>query len=62
MESTLVQEATHCIRNHEDIQKALHGYARELGVPVEHVIVGALQLAAEVYNSATGNGAIPCLR
>lgn len=58
--AALVQQARMIIHN-TDIEKALKSYARDLGVSVEHVILGTLQMVAEDYNAATGNGTIPCL-
>jgi hypothetical protein len=59
--ATLVEQAHRVIQN-TDIEKALRSYARDLGVSIDHVIVGALQMVAEDYNAATGNGTIPCLQ
>lgn len=61
MEGTLLNEAKRALESHEDILKALNHYADELGVSVDHVIVGSLKLVSEVYNNATGNGMIPVL-
>lgn len=58
--AVLAQQAQQVIQG-TDIEKALRRYAHDLGVSLDHVILGALQMVAEDYNAATGNGAIPCL-
>jgi hypothetical protein len=49
------------LQQHPDIEKALSRYARELGVSLDHVIIGVLQMVAEDYNEATGHGQIPAI-
>lgn len=43
------------------LESTLQRYARELGVSVEHLVLGSLMAVAEEYRLATGNGQIPCL-
>lgn len=62
MEGTLIQEATRLAQSHDELWKTLNKYAEDLGVSVDHVIVGSLRLVAEVYDNATGDGMIPILR
>ncbi len=62
MSHTAILERTKTrLQQHPDIEKALSRYARELGVSIDHVIIGALQMVADDYNEATGNGQIPAL-
>ena len=62
METTLLREAKRCVQPDDETWKALNRYAADLGVSVDHVIVGALKFAAEVYGDSTGSGMIPLLR
>ncbi|MBX3179406.1 MAG: hypothetical protein KF886_18780 [Candidatus Hydrogenedentes bacterium] len=43
------------------LESTLRRYAEELGVSLDHVVLGSLMAVAEEYRRATGNGAIPCL-
>jgi len=62
MGNAALAEHARIVIHDTDIEKALRSYARDLGVSIDHVIIGALQMVAEDYNAATGNGTIPCLR
>ena len=44
-----------------DVEKALSRYARDLGVPLDRVILATLEMVARDYAEATGNGTIPAL-
>ena len=43
------------------LASTLSRYAKELGVSVEHLVLGSLMAVAEEYRLSTGNGQIPCL-
>tara|TARA_R110001592_G_scaffold118653_2_gene321230 strand:+ start:1160 stop:1366 length:207 start_codon:yes stop_codon:yes gene_type:complete len=43
------------------LECTLKRYAAELGVSLDHLIIGSLMTVAEEYRNATGNGQIPCL-
>lgn len=43
------------------LESTLKRYAAELGVSLEHLVLGSLMAVAEEYRNATGNGQIPCL-
>jgi len=43
------------------LESTLNRYAKEMGVSLEHLVLGALMAVAEEYRLATGNGKIPCL-
>ena len=43
------------------LESTLTRYASELGVSLDHLILGSLMAVAEEYRQATGNGQIPCL-
>ena len=43
------------------LEKVLTRYAAELGVSLEHLVLGSLMTVAEEYQRATGDGQIPCL-
>lgn len=43
------------------LESTLKRYASELGVSLEHLVLGSLMAVAEEYRVATGNGQIPCL-
>ncbi len=43
------------------LESTLKRYADELGVSLEHVVMGSLMTVAEEYQRSTGNGQIPCL-
>ena len=58
---SLVEKAHLFIEADPDIGLALERYANELGVSVDHIIIGALRMVADDYNKATGNGLIPAL-
>ena len=61
MHTAIVEHAKTCLASRTDIAGALESYAAELGVSVDFVIIGALQVVAEDYTKATGDGMIPCL-
>jgi hypothetical protein len=62
MVSTLLLERAHTnLSTRVDVEHALQLYANELGVSLDHVITGCLQMVAEDYMKATGDGAIPVL-
>ena len=44
-----------------ELESTLKRYASELGVSLEHLVLGSLMAVAEEYRRATGNGQIPCL-
>lgn len=43
------------------LESTLTRYANELGVSLEHVVLGSLMTVAEEYRRSTGDGQIPCL-
>ncbi len=43
------------------LESTLKRYADELGVSLEHVVLGSLMTVAEEYRRSTGDGQIPCL-
>ncbi|MCF6283692.1 MAG: hypothetical protein L3K26_00655 [Candidatus Hydrogenedentes bacterium] len=43
------------------LESTLNRYAAELGVSLEHLVLGSLMAVAEEYQRSTGNGQIPCL-
>lgn len=60
-ELTLEQRVKAILETRPQVERALRCYARDLGVSIEHVILGALVMVAQDYNEATGNGMIPRL-
>ena len=61
MSTALLDHAQHVLTANPDVARSLSNYAREINVPMEHVVLGILQMVAEEYDHATGNGTIPCL-
>lgn len=53
--------ATDVVRAQPELEATLKRYAAELGVSLEHLVLGSLMAVAEEYRNATGNGQIPCL-
>lgn len=49
------------IRKQPELESTLKRYAAELGVSLEHLVLGSLMAVAEEYREATGGGKIPCL-
>jgi hypothetical protein len=49
------------VRAQPALESTLRRYAEELGVSLEHLVMGSLMAVAEEYRRATGNGQIPCL-
>lgn len=49
------------VRAQPALESTLKRYAAELGVSLEHLVLGSLMAVAEEYRHATGNGQIPCL-
>lgn len=49
------------IRKQPELEATLKRYAAELGVSLEHLVLGTLMAVAQEYREATGNGQIPCL-
>jgi hypothetical protein len=43
------------------LESTLRRYAAELGVSLDHLVLGSLMTVAEEYRRATGDGQIPCL-
>ncbi len=58
---TLNERIRRVLDTQPQVEKALVNYARDLGVSVDHVIMGALLVVAADYNRATGDGMIPRL-
>lgn len=44
-----------------ELESTLKSYAADLGVSLDHLVLGTLMAVAEEYRQATGNGQIPCL-
>lgn len=61
MDATLLEQTHKYLESDPDVALALGRYAKELGVSVDHVIMGSLRMVAEEYNRATGDGMIPAL-
>ena len=61
MNSALMEHARRVLVDNPAIEKSLSSYAHDIGVSLDHVVLGILQMVAEEYDSATGNGVIPCL-
>lgn len=61
VELPLDQRVKSILDTRPQVEKALRNYARDLGVSIEHVILGALVMVAQDYNEATGDGMIPRL-
>lgn len=61
VELPLDQRVKNILETRPQVEKALRNYARDLGVSIEHVILGALVMVAQDYNEATGDGMIPRL-
>ena len=62
MQTMLADRARDAVMGQDHVLSALQRYADEIGVSVDHVIAAALQMVAEDYLAATGNGMIPVLR
>ena len=60
-EPALDQRIQRILDTQPKVEKALRSYARDLGVSLDHVILGALVLVAQDYDEATGGGMIPRL-
>jgi hypothetical protein len=43
------------------LESTLRRYASDLGVSLEHLVLGSLMAVADEYKLATGDGKIPCL-
>ncbi len=61
IEQPIDQRVKSILETRPEVERALRSYARDLGVSVDHVILGALIMVAQDYNEATGNGMIPRL-
>lgn len=61
MNTGLMEIARRVLADNPGIEKSLNCYAHDIGVSMDHVVLGILQMVAEEYDTATGNGAIPCL-
>ncbi len=61
IEIPIDQRVKSILETRPQVEKALRNYARDLGVSIEHVILGALVMVAQDYNEATGDGMIPRL-
>lgn len=57
----LLDRAQHVLNENPEVAASLRRYAQEINTSMEHVILGILQMVAEEYDQATGNGTIPCL-
>jgi len=53
--------ASDIVKAQPALESTLKRYAAELGVSLEHLVLGSLMAVAEEYRNATGNGQIPCL-
>jgi hypothetical protein len=60
-EATLEQRIQAILDTQPEVEKALQCYARDLGVSLDHVVMGALVMVAQEYNDTTGKGMIPSL-
>ena len=57
-----IQSTAHdVVRAQPELESTLKRYAAELGVSLDHLVLGTLMAVAEEYRRATGNGQIPCL-
>lgn len=61
MSSALMDNARRVLADNPALEKSLNNYAHDIGVSLDHVVLGILQMVAEEYDNATGNGIIPCL-
>ena len=61
MSTALLDRAQHVLTANPEVARSLSAYAHEINAPMEHVVLGILQMVAEEYDHATGHGTIPCL-